>query len=68
MPKLISGNPKYRRHRASGQAVVTLSAKVHYLGPYGSKASKAEYDRLIRRVARGRPLPCQDKRRRCSGF
>ena len=39
--------PKYRRHRASGQAVVTLSGQDFYLGPHGTKASKQEYDRLI---------------------
>jgi integrase len=39
--------PKYRKHRASGQAVVTISGRDHYLGPHGSKASRLEYDRLI---------------------
>lgn len=39
--------PKYRRHKASGQAVVTLSGRDFYLGRYGSKASRVEYDRLI---------------------
>jgi len=39
--------PKYRRHKPSGQAVVTLSGKDHYLGPWKSAASKANYDRLI---------------------
>jgi integrase len=35
-------------HRASGQAVVTLNGIDHYLGPHATKASKLEYDRLIR--------------------
>jgi integrase len=49
--------PTYRKHRASGQAVVTLSGADHYLGPHGSKASKAEYDRLITEwLANGRQL------------
>mgnify|MGYP001189056198 CR=1 FL=1 len=39
--------PKYRKHRASGRAIVTLSGKDHYLGPYGTKVSRLEYDRLI---------------------
>lgn len=39
--------PKYRKHRASGQAVVTLSGRGHYLGPHGTKASRELYDRLI---------------------
>lgn len=48
MPR-ISGHsvPKYRKHRASGQAVVTINGHDHYLGPHGTKASRIEYDRLI---------------------
>ncbi len=49
-------NPKYRRHRASGQAVVTLYGRDFYLGPHGTKASRIEYDRLISEwLAAGRP-------------
>jgi integrase len=47
MPKLDDRVPKYRLHRRSGQAVVTLSGKDHYLGPHGTAASSVEYDRLI---------------------
>lgn len=47
MPKLVNSLPSYRRHKASGQAVVTLNGKDHYLGPHGSKVSRDEYDRLI---------------------
>jgi len=39
--------PKYRKHRRSGQAIVTLSGVDHYLGPHGTKVSKQLYDRLI---------------------
>jgi integrase len=39
--------PKYRRHKASGQAVVTLAGGDHYLGKYNSKASKVKYKRLV---------------------
>ena len=39
--------PKYRKHRTSSQAVVTLNGRDFYLGPHGTKASKIEYDRLI---------------------
>jgi integrase len=39
--------PKYRKHRASGQAVVTLNGRDFYLGPHGTKASKIQYDRLL---------------------
>jgi hypothetical protein len=50
--------PSYRKHKATGQAVVTLNGKDHYLGRYGSAASKAEYDKLIAEgLASGRSLP-----------
>src|SRR6185436_9565102 len=44
MPKLGAQNPKYRKHRASGQARVTIAGKDIYLGPYGTAASRREYD------------------------
>ncbi|MBI3467949.1 MAG: tyrosine-type recombinase/integrase [Planctomycetes bacterium] len=47
MPRLVNTVPSYRRHKASGQAVVTLNGRAFYLGPYGTKASKIEYDRLV---------------------
>lgn len=47
MPRLSNSVPKYRKHRASGQAAVTLGGRDIYLGPHGTKASKTEYDRLI---------------------
>ena len=48
--------PAYRKHRPTGQAVVTISGRDHYLGPSGTKASKIEYDRLIGEwIAAGRP-------------
>ncbi len=55
MPKLTLALPKYRKHRASGQAIVTLNGHDHYLGPHGTAASRHEYDRLIAEyLARGR--------------
>ena len=39
--------PAYRKHRPSGQAVVTLNGRDFYLGPHGTRTSKAEYDRLV---------------------
>jgi integrase len=47
MPKLVNRNPKYCKHRASGQAVVTIEGQDIYLGPHGTAASKREYDRII---------------------
>ena len=57
MPKLSNSVPKYRKHRASGQAVVTLNGRDIYLGAHGTKASKLEYDRLTSEwLANGRGL------------
>lgn len=49
MPKLTQAFPKYRRKvKPNGpQAVVSIHGTDNYLGPYGSKASKLLYDRLI---------------------
>ena len=47
MPTLVKSIPTYRKHRASGQAVVSLNGRDFYLGPHGTRASKLEYDRLI---------------------
>lgn len=47
VPNPSSPVPKYRKHKASGQAVVTLSGRDHYLGPHGSKVSEQQYDRLV---------------------
>ena len=55
MPRLANSVPKYRRHKASGQAIVTLNGRDHYLGPWKTKASLIAYDRLIAEwLARGR--------------
>ncbi len=56
MPRLTNATPKYRKHKASGQAIVTLCGKDHYLGPHGTKASNVEYDRLVAEwLSQGRP-------------
>lgn len=47
MPALVRSIPTNRKHRASGQAVVSLNGRDFYLGPHGTKASQLEYDRLI---------------------
>lgn len=50
--------PGYRRHKASGQAVVTFAGRDFYLGPHGSPESKAEYRRLTAEyLASGAMLP-----------
>ena len=54
--------PKYRKHKPSGQAVVTISGRDFYLGPHNSKASITEYDRLIAEwLAAGRRIPQSDE-------
>jgi integrase len=48
MPKLkIDQNPSYRRHKASGQAVVSLNGRQFYLGQWKSPESKQNYDRMV---------------------
>jgi len=50
--------PSYRKHKPSGRAVVTVDDRDFYLGPWESKASKLEYDRLIAEwLANGRRMP-----------
>ena len=57
MPKLNGRVPRYRRHKRSGQAIVTLNGRDHYLGPHGSQTSVSEYDRLVAEwLASGRRL------------
>jgi len=62
VPKLLNSLPKYRLHKASGQAIVTLDGQDFYLGPHRSKTSESEYDRLIAEwLANGRRIPQADK-------
>jgi len=50
--------PKYRRHKGTGQAVVTLDGRDFYLGKFGSAASHKEYRRLTAEwLAAGGQLP-----------
>jgi len=39
--------PSYRLHKASGQAVVTIDRRDHYLGVHGTPDSRLRYERLI---------------------
>ena len=47
MPRSKRLLPSYRKHWATGQAIITINGRDHYLDPWGAKASKLEYDRLI---------------------
>ncbi len=58
MPRLTQKVPSYRLHKASGLAVVTLDGRDFYLGPHGTDASRAEYERLVGEwLTNGRRLP-----------
>lgn len=39
--------PAYRLHKASGQAIVTLSGKDHLLGAFGTPPSRVKYHQLV---------------------
>lgn len=47
MPRLKYAVPKYRKHKQSGQAIVTLNGHDYLLGPHGTKVSHNKYDQLI---------------------
>jgi integrase len=54
--------PSYRLHKASGQAIVTIGGKDHYLGQHGTAESKGKYERLIGEwIAAGRPITGPNK-------
>ena len=39
--------PSYRLHKSSGQAVVTIHGRDHYLGKHGSPESEQAYRRVV---------------------
>lgn len=50
--------PKYRLHRATNQAVVTINGRDHYLGKHDSTESRERYAKLIAEyLARGSIAP-----------
>jgi len=58
MPRIYRGLPRYFLHKASGQGCVKLNGRFFYLGVYGTRRSREEYDRLIREwLANGRMIP-----------
>ncbi|MDA1052843.1 MAG: recombinase XerD, partial [Planctomycetota bacterium] len=60
MPRLKNSTPKYRLHKATGQAIVTLDGQDFYLGPHGSRPSRREYERLVGEwLQNGRSLPTE---------
>ncbi len=58
MPRPAALIPAYTLHRASGQAIVRLSGRDHYLGPHGTPESRQKYDRLMAEwLTQGRSTP-----------
>jgi hypothetical protein len=47
MPKSTTSIPSYRLHKRSGQAIVTLSGRMFYLGPYGTAESRERYNAVV---------------------
>jgi hypothetical protein len=43
--------PKYRRHTSTGQAVVTLGGKDHYLGKHGTQEFREKYGKKVAEYA-----------------
>lgn len=51
--------PKYRRHKATGQAVVVIRGNYFYLGKHGSSASREAYRRLVAEYMQTGTTPTQ---------
>lgn len=48
--------PSYLLHKPTGQARVRIQGKDHYLGEYGSEASRIAYGQLVANLAAGVPI------------
>ena len=61
MPRLVHKPPKYRLHKGSGQAIVSINGRRIYLGVYGTPKSHELYEKAISEWRRsqqsGRPKP-----------
>ena len=57
MPGLKFKLPKYSKHKATGQAVVRLDGRDHYLGKYGTPKSQERYRQLIAEWAARKNVP-----------
>jgi integrase len=61
MPILTKQPPKYRYHKGSNQAVVSISGKAVYLGVYGSPASHEKYQQLLSEWQTAKASPRDDR-------
>lgn len=58
MPTTQVRIPKLCKHKATGQAVVRLNGRDHYLGQFGTASATSAYERMIAEwLAHGRRLP-----------
>lgn len=57
MPHLSRRLPRYCHHKATGRAVVYLSGRATYLGPYNSPESRARYKQAVADWLAGRTGP-----------
>ena len=58
MKSSLATVPNYRKHKVSGQAVVTISGRDIYLGRHNTPESRERYDRAVAEwLANGRCLP-----------
>ncbi len=48
--------PSYLLHKPTGQARVRIAGQDHYLGEFGSEASRIAYGQLIAKLAGGVPI------------
>ena len=48
--------PTYGHHKPTGQARVYIGGKSHYLGEYGSEASRIRYGEIVAKVVSGQPI------------
>ena len=55
-PRSAPRIPGYLHHKSTGQARVRINGEDHYLGDYGSEASRRKYGELIAQHASGLPL------------
>jgi integrase len=65
MPRVKKKLPTYRFHKPSGQGVVSLSGRTHYLGKFESPRSRAEYERLLGLWLMGGRRPLQPPGSNC---
>ncbi len=64
MPRLTRAVPRCREPQGHGKAIISICGRGLCLGPYRSRASKVEYDRLIAEWLAGdrQPTLAEDER------